>query len=101
MSEPADALTALDRGNSDAAPQELARALSIELSSAETLIGAGYRSVDDVRALPDETLQALGIPESEIGRLRHAENPEPPPAVETVPSRPTIDGSVVVQRFVE
>jgi KaiC/GvpD/RAD55 family RecA-like ATPase len=101
MSEPADALTALDRGNPDAAPQELARALSIELGSAETLIGAGYRSVEDVRALPDETLQALGIPESEIGRLRHAENPEPPPTIETVPPRPTIDGSVVVQRFVE
>ncbi|MGA7922357.1 MAG: ATPase domain-containing protein [Thermoplasmata archaeon] len=96
MSEPAEGLTDSERTARDTAAAELAQELKIDTASAETLVGAGYRSPESVRSLSDATLQSLGLPDRAITRLKHAEPPE-----NGGPRRPPADGSRAVEKWME
>jgi KaiC/GvpD/RAD55 family RecA-like ATPase len=74
---------------------ELAKALGVGADTAETLIQAGYTSVQSVRELTETALELLGVSTSDVERIRR----RPDPAAAAAPDR-TAANDQIVQRWV-
>ncbi|MGC2789467.1 MAG: ATPase domain-containing protein [Thermoplasmata archaeon] len=74
---------------------ELAKALGVGADTAETLIQAGYTSVQSVRELTETALELLGVSTSDVERIRR----RPDPASGAAPDR-TAENDQIVQRWV-
>jgi len=72
---------------------DLAKALGVGADTADTLVQAGYTSVQTVRELSETALELLGVSTSDIERIRRG----PPPAA-TVER--TVENDQIVQRWV-
>jgi len=105
MSEPAELADPATPRAPDSAVDEIARGLSISPSAARALVAAGHVQVDQIRTLPEETLQGLGLEASEIERIRtnsEAQASTPPVDPEALPvGRPAVDGDKIVGRWLD
>ncbi len=104
MSEPAEMSVETVRSDRDPAVEEIARGLGLAPGAAQRLVDAGYRSPDEVRRLPDETLRDLGLAPADLTRLRtlrEAQAAEPTAAAGAPAARPTVSGEKIVERWLD
>jgi KaiC/GvpD/RAD55 family RecA-like ATPase len=73
---------------------DLAKALGVGADTAETLIQAGYTSVQTVRELSETALELLGVSTNDVERIRR-----PSPST-TAPADRTVENDQIVQRWV-
>jgi KaiC/GvpD/RAD55 family RecA-like ATPase len=73
---------------------DLARALGVGADTAETLIQAGYTSVQTIRELTETALELLGVTTSDVERIRH------PGAGTPATADRTVQNDQIVQRWV-
>ncbi|MGA8543479.1 MAG: ATPase domain-containing protein [Thermoplasmata archaeon] len=89
----AEGIVAPSGGSRSPESAELARALGVGTDTAETLIQAGYTSVQAVRELSQTALELLGVATSDVERIRR-----PAPATTSVDR--TVENDQIVQKWV-
>ena len=90
----AEGLAATGPGSRSAEAGDLAKALGVGADTAETLIQAGYTSVQAVRELSETALELLGVSTSDVERIRR--RPDTTPAT----ADRTVENDRIVQRWV-
>jgi KaiC/GvpD/RAD55 family RecA-like ATPase len=76
-------------------PGELARALGVGADTVETLIQAGYTSVESVRELSQTALELLGVSTNDVERIRRR-----PDSTSLASADRTVENDRIVQRWV-
>jgi KaiC/GvpD/RAD55 family RecA-like ATPase len=74
---------------------ELAKALGVGADTADTLVQAGYTSVQAVRELSETALELLGVSTSDVERIRQRALPTPAASADR-----TAENDQIVQRWV-
>ncbi len=90
----AEGLAATGPASRSAEAGDLAKALGVGADTAETLIQAGYTSVQSVRELSETALELLGVSTSDVERIRR--RPDTAPAT----ADRTVENDRIVQRWV-
>ena len=91
----AEGIAAPNPSSRSAEATELAKALGVGADTAETLVQAGYTSVQAVRGLSETALELMGVSTSDVERIRH----RPGPSTAAGADR-TQENDQIVQRWV-
>jgi|HubBroStandDraft_1064217.scaffolds.fasta_scaffold09924_4 KaiC/GvpD/RAD55 family RecA-like ATPase len=91
----AEGIPASNTSPRSAEAQDLAKALGVGGDTADTLVLAGYTSVQAVRELSETALELLGVSTSDVERIRRRPGP-----AQTASADRTVENDQIVQRWV-